>query len=349
MRILVAMSGGVDSSVAAYLLREAGHEVVGVTLKLWGGETDSGCCSVSDVEDARAVARRLGIAHRVLNLTDSFDANVVEPYVSMYGQGLTPNPCVECNRSIKFRALLATALRLGFDRLATGHYARVTRTSSGKWALLRAADPAKDQSYVLSVLTAEALPHLIFPLGELTKSQVRDIARSAGLPVASKADSQEVCFVPRGEDGRRRFLGARLRLRPSTLVEAGSGRVLGQGPPIQLLTVGQRRGIPPGPVGERRYVVEVDPARHAVIVGRLEDLLTERLSIAHTTFTGDPLEPGSKVLVQGSAHARPVPATYESDHVRFVHPARRIAPGQVLAFYDWDTNTRVLGAALVTR
>ena len=209
MRVLVAMSGGVDSSVAAALLVEAGHDVVGATLKLWGGESDSGCCSVADVDDARRVAEQLGIVHHVFNFTDEFDAHVVAPYVEAHAEGRTPNPCIECNRHIKFDRLLERAGRLGFERLATGHHARVTgdRARSG-CAGVPTVD--KDQSYVLSMLGQDELARVVFPVGELTKSDVRAQRRRLGLRTADKPDSQDVCFI-RSRRGTAGFLGRRLR------------------------------------------------------------------------------------------------------------------------------------------
>jgi len=214
VRVLVAMSGGVDSSVAAALLVKAGHEVVGATLKLWGGAGDSGCCSVADVDDARRVADQLGIDHRVLNFTEEFSADVVEPYVADHAAGRTPNPCVECNRAVKFGHLAARARRLGFDAVATGHHARVT--GGDPLRLRRGADMDKDQSYVLSMLTVRELARVLLPVGELTKQEVRARATSLGLPTAEKPDSQEVCFVAAGpgQGPRRSFLGERIELHP---------------------------------------------------------------------------------------------------------------------------------------
>ncbi|HEY2214544.1 MAG TPA: asparagine synthase-related protein, partial [Acidimicrobiales bacterium] len=193
MRVMVAMSGGVDSSVAAALLVEQGHDVVGATLKLWGGPSDSGCCSVADVDDARRVAQQLGIDHHVFNLTEEFDQHVVAPYVASHQRGHTPNPCIECNRSIKFDRLLERAERLGFDVLATGHHARVTRDDA--FQLRRGADADKDQSYVLSMLGQGELARVTFPVGEMTKAEVRVHATRLGLRTADKPDSQDVCFI----------------------------------------------------------------------------------------------------------------------------------------------------------
>src|SRR3954468_3042116 len=189
------MSGGVDSSVAAALLRDAGHDVTGVTMKLWGGESDTGCCSVSDVDDARRVARALDIDHHVFNFGDRFDADVVAPYVAAHADGLTPNPCIECNRHVKFDKLLVRARALGFDAIATGHHARIVPTSSGGLRVARGADRAKDQSYVLYMLGQHQLRSTLFPVGPMTKDEVRSRAAALGLPTAVKPDSQDVCFI----------------------------------------------------------------------------------------------------------------------------------------------------------
>ena len=198
--VLVMMSGGVDSSVAAAVLRDEGHDVTGVTLKLWGGESDSGCCSAADVEDARRVAAQLDIPHYVFNFADDFDANVVSPYVDSYASGETPNPCVECNRTMKFGRVLARARQLGYDEIATGHHARVVETPHGR-AVARGADRAKDQSYVLYMLGAEELARTRLPIGEMTKADVRARAHQLGLRTAAKRESMDVCFIKRG--GRR--------------------------------------------------------------------------------------------------------------------------------------------------
>src|SRR5580704_6651843 len=225
MRVLVAMSGGVDSSVAAALLVAQGHEVVGATLKLWGGPSDSGCCSVADVDDARRVAQQLGIAHHVFNMTDEFGAAVVEPYVAAHAAGRTPNPCIECNRHVKFDRLLDRSVRLGFDVLATGHHARVGR-ATGRYELRRGADPKKDQSYVLSMLGQDQLARVVLPVGPLTKAAVRDHATRLGLRTADKPDSQDVCFI-HGADGRLGFLGRRLALHAADVVDGAPAAVLG--------------------------------------------------------------------------------------------------------------------------
>ncbi|HKY76774.1 MAG TPA: tRNA 2-thiouridine(34) synthase MnmA [Acidimicrobiia bacterium] len=335
MRVLVAMSGGVDSSVAAARLLAEGHDVTGVTLKLWGGESDSGCCSVSDVEDARRVAAQLGVPHYTFNFADDFAAAVVGPYVDAHAAGLTPNPCVECNRSIKFGRLLERALDLGFDAVATGHHARVVGDT-----LVRGRDLAKDQSYVLYMLSEADLDRLRLPVGEMTKAEVRAEATALGLRTAAKPESMEVCFITRG--GRERFLAERGVMRPGEIVDAG-GRVLGHHDGAAAYTVGQRRGLGVA-AGERRYVVDVDSARGAVTVGAYDDLLRDEARVTDLTFVaGSPPAATEPLLVQVRAHATPFEGFLDGDVVRFAGPQPRVAPGQVVAFYRGDV---LLGGGL---
>jgi tRNA-uridine 2-sulfurtransferase len=332
-RVLVAMSGGVDSSVAAALLRERGHDVTGVTLKLWGGESDSGCCSAADVEDARRVAAQLDIPHYVFNFTDEFDARVVGPYVDAYAGGRTPNPCVECNRSIKFGRLLERADALGFDAVATGHHARVHRDAAGRWRLRRGADAAKDQSYVLYMLGQAELGRTLLPVGELTKAQVREHAARLGLRTAAKPESMDVCFITRGN--REEFVTARAGARPGVVVD-GDGAVLGRHDGVTAFTIGQRRGVGVA-TGERRYVVDLDAATATVTLGRREDLLRDAVEVRDLRFVDDPPAAGQRLGVQVRAHGTPVPGRLNGTCVRFELPQPRVAPGQVVALYDGDT------------
>ena len=337
MRVLVAMSGGVDSSVAAALLQEAGHDVTGATMKLWGGESDTGCCSVADVDDARRVCQQLGIAHHVFNFSDDFERHVVDPYVADHAEGRTPNPCVECNRHLKFDRFLDRAIRLGFDAVATGHHARVSGGGTGRWELLRGADAAKDQSYVLHMLGQEQLARTLLPVGPFTKDQVRVTAARLSLRTASKADSQDVCFISRAA-GREAFLGARIPLREATLVD-GSGAPVGSLPGFELLTVGQRRRL--GHLrtagGERAYVVDREPRAATVTVGSLEDLLVTEIRLGPMSWVDGPPLPGEWLEVQMSAHGHPATCKWDPPGtVLLSDRARRVAPGQSVVLYRGD-------------
>jgi tRNA-specific 2-thiouridylase len=327
-RVMVMMSGGVDSSVAAALLRDEGHEVTGVTLKLWGGESDSGCCSVSDVEDARRVAAQLDIPHYVFNFSDSFGAHVVDPYVDAYATGQTPNPCVECNRSIKFGEALARAEQLGFDFVATGHHARIVATPDGP-ALARGRDRAKDQSYVLYMLGPRELARTMLPVGELSKADVRDRARALGLRTADKRESMDVCFITRG--GRSAFMGARIPRKVGSITDT-EGTVVGAHDGIDAFTVGQRRGTGVA-AGARRYVIDVQATTGTVVVGPRDALLRDRVELRDPRFARTP---PPEVLAQFRAHGQPVPARRDGAHVVFETPQPRVAPGQVVALYDGD-------------
>ncbi len=340
LRVLVAMSGGVDSSVAAALLVEQGHDVTGVTLKLWGGESDSGCCSVSDVEDARRVAAQLDIPHYVFDYTDTFDEQVVEPYVEAYATGNTPNPCVDCNRHIKFGRLLDRADALGCEVLATGHHARRVRGANGRVELERAVDAAKDQSYVLAMLTAAQLERVWFPVGELTKAAVRAYALSMNLRNAMKPDSQDVCFITRG--GRERFLADRVPARAGSIVDS-SGATVGTHSGIARFTIGQRRGLGIA-TGERRFVIDIDASSATVTVGRAEDLLRSQLRVGGCTFVHDTPAADADLLVQVRAHGEAVSGRLVEGSVVFTEPQPRVAPGQLVAFYD---GSRVVGSAVV--
>ena len=354
MQVMVAMSGGVDSSVAAAMLRDDGHEVVGVTLKLWGGESDSGCCSVSDVDDARRVAQQLDIDHLVFNFSEDFEHDVVDPYVADHARGITPNPCIECNRHLKFDRLMARADALGFDMLATGHHAQVVRSASGAPRLTRGADLAKDQSYVLHMLSASQLDRVMFPIGAMTKEEVRDRATSLGLRTAGKPDSQDVCFISHTGGGRRVFLGDRIEMHPARLVDE-SGSQLGSVEAVELVTIGQRRGLGIGIDGRPRYALDVDVPNRTVLVGDAVDLDVPGELLASFSWVDEQARvdslASSTLIAQLSAHGEPVPVaslaeTNDGLEVAWVTPHRRVAPGQSVVLYD---DGLVVGGGLVSR
>jgi tRNA-specific 2-thiouridylase len=352
MKVLVAMSGGVDSSVAAAELKAAGHEVVGVTMRLWGGESDTGCCSVSDVDDARRVAQQLNIDHLVFNFSDDFDKHVVAPYVQAHVDGITPNPCIECNRHLKFDRLSERARLLGFDAVATGHHARVERDDEGTLRLTRGADDAKDQSYVVHMLDQAELAYTMFPVGHLTKAQVRERAVELGLRTATKPDSQDVCFISK-TGGRETFLGNRIPFRKAEVVNE-DGTPAGKVEALELVTIGQRKGlgIPGG--GPKQYVVEVDTPNARVVIGEESSLYRKSLVVNSIVWSDtadiDRLRSQNDVLVQSSAHGAAIPATVEilGNHeirVLWAQPQRAIAPGQSVVLYN-TTNSYVLAGGI---
>jgi tRNA-specific 2-thiouridylase len=334
VKVMLAMSGGVDSSVAGALLLEAGHTVVGVTMRLWGGESDTGCCSVADVDDARRVAQQLDIDHVVFNFGEDFDEHVVSPYVSAHVAGRTPNPCIECNRHVKFARLSERAEVLGFDAVATGHHARIGRTANGHYTLERGVDRTKDQSYVVHMLGQRDLASTLFPIGEITKDEVRRIAARLGLRTATKPDSQDVCFVT-STGGREQFLGSRIPFRRADVVDT-SGRPMGTIDTLELVTVGQRRGLGLPGGGPKRYVVGVDHTAAIVTIGSADELVDTDLHVTDVSWVDAPR--AGEVLVQCSAHGVPHPATIASARggidVTWTVPQRRVAPGQSVVFYD---------------
>jgi tRNA-specific 2-thiouridylase len=349
MKVMCAMSGGVDSSVAALLLKQAGHDVVGVTMKLWGGDSDTGCCSVSDVDDARRVAQQLGIDHLVFNFGDDFNEHVVAPYVDAHAKGLTPNPCIECNRSVKFARLAERAELLGFDAVATGHHARVGQTANGHYTLERGADSAKDQSYVVHMLDQTQLARTMFPVGGIQKSEVRELAAAIDLRTADKPDSQDVCFITSAA-GRTTFLGERIPFRPGRVVDT-DGRHVGDVASVEMVTVGQRKGLGLPGGGPKRYVVDVDMGSQVVTIGDEDQLLCPGMYVSSVTWIDEPVV--GRVLVQCSAHGEPRAATIKSTgepgdgviDVQWDEPQRRVAPGQSVVFYNLE-DTTVLGGGI---
>jgi tRNA-uridine 2-sulfurtransferase len=367
MSIAIAMSGGVDSSTAAALLAEnnskgtADTPVVGLTMQLWnqrrlpqllgaeageGGHASGRCCSLDDVYDARAVATFLNIPYYVVNLEKQFEDAVVKPFVEGYLKGETPIPCSLCNTEIKFAQFLTTALQIGAERIATGHYARIRRDpTTGRYQLLRGVDRTKDQAYFLFGLTQDQLAHTEFPLGEMTKQQVREIARARRLPVAEKPDSQEICFVPTGS--YRQFIDAYLAEQQRSAgpaageVVSTEGRVLAEHQGIQNFTVGQRKGLGMA-TGEPLYVISIEPAKNRVVVGEDRELFRRRFQVREINWIR-PLAVGDAINAQVKIrhnHAG-APARVEAldgfqAAVEFIEPQRAITPGQAAVFYDGD-------------
>ena len=354
-RILVAMSGGVDSSLAAALLVQAGHDVVGATMKTfcYSGDSVSSktCCGLDGIQDARRVADTLSVPHYVFDVEEDFTRDVIDDFVSEYAQGRTPNPCVRCNSNTKFQDLMERGRVLGCDGIASGHYVRIQHSSAGHSALLRGIDRGKDQSYFLWGLPKEMLPLLHFPLGDLTKPQVREMARDLALTTADKPESQEICFVPTGD--YRDLLTKRLEsrhpaLKPGRLVSP-SGEILGKHSGYANFTVGQRKGLGGG-FEEPRFVIEIRADTREVVVGTREECASPGVEIGEVNWLGTPPLPGSPLRVQIRYRADDVPALAVTvgDRVTlaFDEPQQAVTPGQSAVFFDEE---RVVGGGRIIR
>ena len=343
-RVVVAMSGGVDSSVAALLLRQAGWDVVGVTMKLYSLDEAElpadyqGCCTLDDVEDARSVCRRLGIPHYVLNMEREFRDQVMDYFVAEYQRGRTPHPCIACNDKIKFNHLLARADALGAQYVATGHYARIERTPKGV-VLSKGVDQSKDQSYVLFGMTQQQLDRTLLPVGGYRKEDIREMALDAGLITADKPDSQDICFIPLGD--YREFLRQRTSGVPGEIIEL-DGTVVGTHQGIEYFTVGQRRGLGLAYTpGEPRYVVRLEADSNRVVIGPETSLFAEEMWVSGVNYvSGETPYDGTSVAVKIRYKAYEAPATLHPRPtgaiVRFREPQRAVTPGQAAVFYDGE-------------
>lgn len=345
-KVVVGMSGGVDSSVAAYLLKQQGYEVIGVTMQIWQDaeriveEENGGCCGLSAVEDARRVAAQLEIPYYVMNFKDSFQKNVVDYFVEEYLNGRTPNPCIACNRYVKWESLLQRSLSIGADYIATGHYARIVKLPNGRYTLRRSATPAKDQTYALYNLTQEQLQRTLMPVGEYSKEEIRKIAEDIQLQVANKPDSQDICFVPDGDYAGFIEKTAGKQLQKGNFVTV-DGTVLGEHKGIIHYTVGQRKGLGLA-LGYPAFVLEIRPETNEVVIGTHEESMAKSLRAGNLNFMSieDLTEP-LRVFTKIRYNHRGVWATIEKtgeDEIlcTFEEPQRAVTPGQAVVFYDGE-------------
>lgn len=346
-KVVVGMSGGVDSSVAAYLLKKQGYEVIGVTMQIWQDEDEftqeenGGCCGLSAVDDARRVAERLEIPYYVMNFKQEFKKNVMDYFTAEYLRGRTPNPCIACNRYVKWEALLNRSLEIGADYIATGHYARVEQLNNGRYAIKNSVTAAKDQTYALYNLTQEQLSRTLMPVGAYTKDEIREIAENIGLMVAHKKDSQEICFIPDND-----YAGFIDRERGAEVPPPGNfvspaGEILGVHKGITHYTIGQRKGLGIA-LGHPVFVTEIRPKTNEVVLGNNEDVFTTELFADHLNFMALPdIKDGTvlkaKIRYSHAGSLCKVTRTGEDEmHCEFLEPVRAVTPGQAVVLYDGD-------------
>lgn len=354
-KVVVGMSGGVDSSVAAWLLKEQGYEVIGVTMQIWQDEEESaleengGCCGLSAVDDARRVAGMLGIPYYVMNFKTEFKKQVIDYFVAEYLRGRTPNPCIACNRYVKWESLLKRSMDIGADYIATGHYARIVQLTNGRYALRKSATSAKDQTYALYNLTQHQLAHTLMPVGDYTKEEIRAIAGQIGLRTADKPDSQEICFIPDHDYAAFIEREVQGKVPPAGNFVTASGQVLGQHQGITHYTIGQRKGLGIA-LGTPVFVTEIRPDTNEVVLGSNEEVFGDTVYAEHLNFMSVPdLQGEMEVTAKIRYNHQGAPCTIcraDNDRVicRFHEPVRAITPGQAVVFYEGDT---VVGGGVI--